>query len=123
MNWYLAVVKQYAVFQGRAGREEYWRFSLIHALIWLALTIIDALSGHLSVEAGVGLLSGIYCLAVLLPCIAVSVRRLHDTDRSGWWMLIGLIPVVGLILLFVFTAQDGRPEPNRFGASPKPAMA
>ncbi len=77
--------------------------------------------GTLSVESGVGVLGFIYLLAVLLPGIAVSIRRLHDTDRSGWWLLIGLIPFVGAIVVFVFTVLDSTPGENQYGPNPKEA--
>jgi len=115
MNWYLEVLKKYAVFGGRARRKEYWYFVLFNALISIALTIIDGVTGSFSSEAGIGLLSGIYGLAVLIPSIAVGVRRLHDTNRSGWWLLIALIPLIGAIVLIVFLASDSKPEENKYG--------
>ena len=83
------------------------------------LTVIDFMLGTYSASVGIGLLGGIYACAVLIPAIAVTVRRLHDTDRSGWWFLIVLIPVIGPIVLLVFMIIDGTPGPNRFGPSPK----
>jgi uncharacterized membrane protein YhaH (DUF805 family) len=115
MNWYLHVLKNYAVFNGRAGRPEYWYFVLFNVVASILLTIIDAMIGAVVGFEEFALLGGIYALAVLLPSIAVSVRRLHDTDRSGWWVLIGLIPFVGVIVLIVFMVQQGTPGPNRFG--------
>jgi uncharacterized membrane protein YhaH (DUF805 family) len=118
MNWYVEVLKKYAVFEGRARRSEYWFFFLFNFLISLGISIVV---GVLSSAAGVDLsfLSFVYALAVLIPSIAVAVRRLHDTDRSGWWILISLIPCVGTIILLVFLVQDSTPGPNRFGANPK----
>lgn len=115
MNWYLEVLKKYAVFGGRARRKEYWYFVLFNMLISIALTLIDGVTGSFSSEAGIGLLSGIYGLAVLIPSIAVGVRRLHDTNRSGWWLLISLIPLIGAIVLIVFLASDSKPEENKYG--------
>jgi uncharacterized membrane protein YhaH (DUF805 family) len=123
VSWYLVVLKKYAVFAGRARRSEYWNFFLFNLLVTFALAAVDAISGNFSMERGIGLLGGIYTLGVFLPSVAVSVRRLHDTDRSGWWLLAGLIPIVGVILLAVFTMQEGRPSANRFGANPKTAAA
>ena len=85
MNWYLEVLKKYAVFGGRSRRKEYWYFFLFNILISIVLMIIDGLTGTLSLEAGMGLLGGIYALAVLIPGIAVTVRRLHDTNHSVFW--------------------------------------
>ncbi len=122
MNWYLEVLKKYAVFQGRARRKEYWMFTLFNVLISIALMIIGAILG-LAEDGGSNILSTLYCLAVLLPGIAVSVRRLHDTDRSGWWLLIGLIPIIGAIVLLIFLVQDSQPNENQYGPNPKQESA
>ena len=107
MNWYLEVLKKYAVFSGRSRRSEFWYFVLFNAIIGIVLSIIDRAIGTTS--AGSGLLNGLYSLAVLIPSIGVSIRRLHDTNRSGWWQLIVLVPLVGFIVLLVFLAQEGKP--------------
>ncbi len=120
MNWYLGTLKQYAVFSGRARRKEYWFFVLFNVLISIVLSIIDGITGTLSMELGLGVLSGLYTLAVLIPSIAVSVRRLHDTGRSGWWLLIAFIPLIGLVLL-VFMLLDGQAQENKYGPDPKAA--
>src|SRR5437899_1593476 len=93
MHWYLEALKKYAVFSGRARRKEYWMFFLFNLIIGLVLGVIEGVAG------GPGVLESLYGLAVLIPGIAVSVRRLHDTNRSGWWLLIGLIPLIGVIVL------------------------
>ena len=121
MNWYLEVLKKYAVFSGRARRKEYWFFVLFNIIISIVLAVIDGVTGSFSPEAGMGLLGGIYTLAVLIPGIAVSVRRLHDTERSGWWLLIALVPLIGAIVLLVFMVQDSKPGQNQYGANPKEA--
>jgi len=123
MNWYFEVLKKYAVFSGRARRKEYWYFFLFNIIVSIVLGVIDGITGSFSPEAGMGLLGGIYALAVLIPGIAVSVRRLHDTDRSGWWLLIALIPLIGAIVLLVFMVQDSKPGQNQFGSNPKEATA
>src|SRR5690625_7531502 len=99
MNWYLEVLKKYAVFPTRRSSDLYWFFFLFNLIITFVLGFIDGFAGTFSVDAGIGLLGGIYALAVLLPGIAVSVRRLHDTERSGWWLLISLVPIIGFIVL------------------------
>lgn len=119
MNWYLEVLKKYAVFSGRARRQEYWYFFLFSLIISIVLAVVDGVTGSFSAEAGVGLLGGIYALAVLIPGLAVSVRRLHDTGRSGWWLLIALIPVIGAIVLLVFMVLEGKPGTNQYGSNPK----
>jgi uncharacterized membrane protein YhaH (DUF805 family) len=113
MNWYLDVLKKYAKFDGRARRKEYWMFVLFNVLIAFGLGIIEALIG-----TG-GFLGAVYALAVFIPNLAVAVRRLHDTGRSGWFLLIGLIPLVGVIVLIVFFVQDSQPGSNKWGPSPK----
>jgi uncharacterized membrane protein YhaH (DUF805 family) len=113
----LAVLKNYAGFSGRARRTEYWMFFLFNLIITL---VLDAIG--MAIKQG-SLLGGIYGLAVLIPGIAVAVRRLHDTGRSGWWLFIGLIPIVGTIVLIVFMATEGQPGDNEYGPNPKLAPA
>ncbi|WNC14320.1 DUF805 domain-containing protein [Brevibacillus brevis] len=112
MEWYLKVVKNYVGFTGRARRKEYWMFVLFHVIIYTVLAIVENLIGIPSV------LSGLYSLAVLLPSLGVIVRRLHDTGRTGWWILISLIPVIGTIVLLVFLCLDST-EDNQYGVNPK----
>ena len=122
MNWYFEALKKYAVFSGRSRRKEYWYFFLFNLIIAFILGLIEGLAG-IAPETNQSILAILYQLAILLPSIAVGVRRLHDTDRSGWWLLIGLIPIIGAIVLIVFFVQDGTPNGNRFGENPKEATA
>lgn len=118
MNFWDAVatcLRNYAVFQGRARRSEYWWFFLFNLMAQLATGLLDA--GLFGVDRS-GLFNTLYSLAVLLPGIAVGVRRLHDTDRSGWWLLVFFLPVLGLLLLLAWFARPGTQGPNRFGADP-----
>ena len=120
MSWYVKVLKKYAVFSGRARRKEYWYFALFNFIIGLVLSLIDVSIGLLlGFLWFYGVLSWIYYLAVLVPSIAVTVRRLHDTGRSGWWIFIGLIPFVGGIILFVYMVLDSQAGTNQYGPSPK----
>ncbi len=119
MHWYLKVLKNYVGFSGRARRKEYWMFTLFNAIAIILLSIIDGIISSANSQSGFGMLSSIYLLAVFLPSIAVTTRRLHDTDRSGWWQLLMLIPVIGTVVLLVFTAMDGTRGDNRFGPDPK----
>lgn len=119
MKWYLEALTKYAEFTGRARRKELWYFILFNNIIGLALLLLDLAIGTFSRELGIGLLSGIYILAILIPHIAVTVRRLHDTDRSGWWVLTTMIPFVGIIFLIAFGVPDGTPGENKYGANPK----
>ncbi|MDG1808945.1 MAG: DUF805 domain-containing protein [Pirellulaceae bacterium] len=123
MNWYLEVLKKYAVFSGRARRKEYWYYALFNLIITMVLVVVDLMTGLFSFDAGIGLFSGVYGLAVLIPSIAVGFRRLHDTNRSGWWLLIALIPLIGVIVLLVFKVQDSDQGDNRFGPNPKAVNA
>jgi uncharacterized membrane protein YhaH (DUF805 family) len=123
MNWYLEVLKKYADFNGRARRKEYWMFFLFNIIITIVLVIVDGMLGTSAVPGALGLLGALYSLALLVPGIAVAVRRLHDTGRSGWWILIGLVPFVGFIVLIVFMVQDGTPGENQFGKNPKMVTA
>ena len=123
MNWYLEVLKKYAVFTGRARRKEYWYFVLFNVIISIILAFVDEMTGSFSAEFGMGLLGGIYSLAVFIPGLAVSVRRLHDTSRSGWWLLIIFIPVIGAIAILIFMVQDSKRGANQYGANPKEAAA
>jgi uncharacterized membrane protein YhaH (DUF805 family) len=133
MNEYIAVLKKYAEFSGRARRREYWVFVLISMVICSILSLIDGVmgmscGGNIGGATGMnfdwncgGILSGIYSLAVLVPSIAVAVRRLHDTGRSAWWLLMLLIPIAGWIVLFVYMVQDSQAGSNAYGLNPKGA--
>ena len=117
MNWYLEVLKKYAVFNGRARRKEYWMFFLLNFIIALMLLLFELLVG-----SG-GIIGLMYSLAVLIPGIAVTIRRLHDTDRSGWWIFIGLVPLIGAIVCLILMILDSTPGDNRYGQNPKGVSA
>ncbi|TEW55668.1 DUF805 domain-containing protein [Psychromonas sp. RZ22] len=119
MNWYLMAIKNYATFSGRSRRKEYWCFFLFNIVIGLLLSFVDRSMGSFNVHTGSGLLGGIYTLAVFLPGIAVAVRRLHDTNRSGWWLLIFLIPIIGVLVLAIFMLLEGDANINSYGDNPK----
>lgn len=106
-SWYLQVLKKYAVFDGRATRREFWSFFFVNIAISFGLAIIDGLIG-----GGSDVLYDLYSLFVMIPFIAVGIRRMHDTDRSGWWILL---PVGNLMCW----SEDGKPGINRFGSNPK----
>ena len=114
MDVYLGVLRKYVEFSGRAKRREYWIFFLINLVISIILSFIDRMLGFSSMDTGIGLLSGVYALAVFLPSLAVTVRRLHDTGRTGWWVLIGLIPFIGWIVLLIFMVLDSTGD-NEYG--------
>ena len=106
-SWYVEVLKKYAVFEGRASREEFWMYTLVNFIVSVVLHLVS------------GVLGGLYSLAVLVPSLAVGARRLHDTGRSGWLLLIGLIPLIGIIVLIVFWVQDSQAGANDHGPNPK----
>lgn len=118
MNWYLEVFRKYAVFTGRARRAEYWWFILFNMIVAFILGFIDGLTGMFNPDVGLGLLTGIYMLAVIIPSIAVAIRRLHDTGRSGWWFLIVLVPFVGGLVLLVFMLLPSEAGENKWGPNP-----
>lgn len=123
MNWYIKVLRHYADFSGRARRSEYWYFSLINTLISFVLGLLAGFFGAMYPNSGVMLgtstLILLYSLAILIPSIAVGVRRLHDISRTGWWVLIGLVPFIGIIVLIIFFVTDSTPGSNQYGPNPK----
>lgn len=117
MQWYLEVLKKYAVFEGRARRKEYWMFSLFSFIVALGLAIVDGVLGLSA--GGVGALGTLYSLAVLLPSIGVSIRRLHDIGHSGWWLLLIFLFCIGWIILLIWAVTDGESGTNAYGPDPK----
>ncbi len=117
MDWYFEVLKKYATFSGRARRKEYWMFYLFNNVMAFSLLMIEMMLG------GPGAIGLLYILGTIIPSLAVAVRRLHDTDRSGWWLLLSIIPFVGPLVVFIFTVLDSSPGQNSYGASPKEAVA
>ena len=113
MEWYIKVLENYAVFDGRAQRMEYWMFFLINFFVLCGIGLLEYL-----ILTG-GIIGTLYGLAVLIPSIAVSIRRLHDTGRSGWWILLSLIPLLGALVLLIFYCIDGEPGENAYGPDPK----
>jgi uncharacterized membrane protein YhaH (DUF805 family) len=118
MNLYIEVLKKYAVFNGRAARKEYWYFILFSILINFLLTIVASIIQNFSPGVSAALL-GIYYLAMLIPWLSASVRRLHDTSHSGWWILLILVPLVGPLVLLIFMVQDSQANENQYGPNPK----
>jgi uncharacterized membrane protein YhaH (DUF805 family) len=119
MNWYLAVLKNYAGFSGRARRKEYWMFTLFNFIFLIVAVIIDNVVHTTVGELPYGLFYSLYTIAVLIPGLAVAVRRLHDVGKSGWMILIALIPIIGAIWLLVLMVTDSNPGENEYGANPK----
>jgi len=115
MEYFIGALKKYADFTGRARRKEYWMFYLINWLLFIALSIIDEVTG-------IGILFIFYSLGIFIPSISIAARRLHDTGRSGWWQLIAVIPLIGIIILIVFLTQDSH-DANDYGSNPKAGFA
>ena len=118
MTYYLESLQKYLVFSGRSRRKEYWFFVLFQIIIGLALGVTEAVLG-LFPPTDQSVLSSLWGLATFLPGLGVAIRRLHDTDRSGWWILFGFLPIIGVIVLIVFMCQDSTPGENKYGANPK----
>ena len=116
MNWYIKCLQHYADFRGRARRSEYWYFFLFNMIVWFVITFVVAyIAGEI-----VGMIIGdIYALGVFIPSLAVGVRRLHDAGKSGWYYLVGFIPLVGGIWLLILFCKDSQPGTNEWGANPK----
>ncbi len=112
MNYYTDALRKYAVFQGRATRMQYWMFVLFNLIVSVIVGIIAAII-HLP------FLSFLYAIALLIPAFALLVRRLHDTGRSAWWLLILLVPIIGAITIVIFAVLDSQPGENQYGPNPK----
>jgi uncharacterized membrane protein YhaH (DUF805 family) len=123
MNWYLQVLKNYAGFSGRARRTEYWMFVLFNFIFIIAAMIIDNIFKTTIGGLPYGVFYCLYVLAVFIPSLAVAVRRLHDVGKSGWMILVALIPIVGAIWLIVLMVTDSIPGENQYGPNPKEIVA
>ena len=121
MNYYLKVLQQYGDFNGRARRTVYWIYNIINSIIGGLLFFLDYLLGTTIDSLGLGVLYLVYALFVFIPGVAVAVRRLHDVGKSGWMLLIALIPLIGAIWLLVLYLTDSNPGENKYGPNPKEA--
>lgn len=119
MKWYLMALKKYAEFNGRSRRQEYWMFLLFNMIFAMVVMALDNVLGIAMESIGYGPLYGLYTLAMFIPGLSVGVRRLHDIGKSGWMMLIALIPLIGAIWLIVLFAKNGTVGPNQYGEDPK----
>jgi len=118
MNYYLLALKQYATFSGRATRSEYWYFFLMNFLIGIVISVVSMVVGDTF-----SILGMIYSLAVLIPGLSICARRLHDIGKSGWMMLVALIPLAGIIWLLVLLVTESNPADNIYGPKPVPVPA
>ena len=120
MNWYIKVWKNAVNFNGRARRSEYWYFVLFNMIISFVIGFVEGIAG-LQTASGLGMISTLYSLAVILPSLSVGVRRLHDIGKSGWMILISLLPCIGALILLFWYTQDSQPGSNQYGENPKGA--
>ncbi len=124
LDWMLMPLRRYADFSGRSRRKEYWMFVLGVLIVTIVLSIVEGILGLSGMVAGAyGPVTALFFLGIIVPSIAVQVRRMHDQDKSGWWVLIALIPLIGSIVLLVFMCLEGTRGDNRFGADPKGASS
>ncbi|MCG3861732.1 DUF805 domain-containing protein [Psychrobacter sp. Sarcosine-02u-2] len=115
MDWFKKGLRNYANFSGRARRKEYWYFVLVQMGLVIIAMILDAIIFN----SEIGLFYIVVALGLFLPGLAVTIRRLHDTSRSGWWFLISILPLIGSIILLVFLASDTKLEINQWGPPAK----
>ena len=119
VKWYIGVLKKYMVFKGRARCREFWMFALFNFIVSILITIAAQILVNIPVIGAIlALLPIIYCIAIFLPSIGIWIRRLHDTNRSGWFLLLLCVPIVGVIILIIFAIQKGTPSDNRYGPNP-----
>lgn len=119
MQWYIQILKRFTDFKGRSRRKEYWMFALFNVLFSIATTLIDYAFGTDSFVYYIGLFSMLYGLFIFIPFLVVSVRRLHDTGKTGWMLLIAIVPIIGALWLFVLFATEGTRGTNMYGPDPK----
>ena len=125
MNWYLEALTKYADFSGRARRQEYWMFTLVNLIISCAVGFAAGLvGGMMGLSQNIVMtIAMLYSVAVFIPSIAVWVRRLHDTGRSGWWSFIIIVPLIGAVMVLIWSLQDSEPGTNAYGRNPKASFA
>jgi len=115
MDYFIGALKKYADFSGRARRTEFWMFTLFYVIFYVVAALVGSF-------LGTELLALLFSLALLVPTVSIGARRLHDTGRSGWWQLIGLVPIIGAIVLIIFYVQDSHAD-NSYGDNPKAVAA
>jgi uncharacterized membrane protein YhaH (DUF805 family) len=118
MQWFMKCLNQYADFSGRARRQEYWMFSLFYMIFIIGSVVLDLIVTSV-LGSGMPIFTVLLVLGLMIPSLSVMVRRLHDTDRSGWWCLVTLVPFVGSFILLFFLCVEGTQGINRFGSNPK----
>lgn len=123
MAWYMSMLRGYDDFTGRARRRDYWLFLLANLLLACVTAVLDFVVGSEIGLAGLGPFGTLLMVIVALPSLALGVRRLHDSGRSGWWMLVSLVPFIGVVALLVLMVLPGTSGPNEYGPDPRPMLA
>jgi uncharacterized membrane protein YhaH (DUF805 family) len=119
MNYYKDAFRKFTDFNTRASRAEYWYFVLFNSIIGIVLGIATTVIGFMVKSPIIPAIPFLYSLAIIIPAFALSVRRLHDTNRSGWWILISFIPIIGLFVFLYFTIEQGDEGDNQYGTNPR----
>jgi uncharacterized membrane protein YhaH (DUF805 family) len=129
IDWVLEVFSKYATFDGRARRKEYWYWYLFNFIVSIFISVVSLVINGTETDNGIGwfglfinIVVIIYSLGVFIPNLAVTVRRLHDTNRSGWWYFISMVPFIGGIILFIYLIEDSTPGDNQYGPNPKDGL-
>lgn len=119
MNWYLQAFRKYAVFKGRARRQEYWSFMLLHVIVIAVISFLERYFAIANPEIHFGKITALYLLVSFVPMQALTVRRLHDSNHSGWWIWLKLLPLLGWLLVQILALLPGTSGSNRHGDDPK----
>lgn len=123
MEWFILALERYRDFSGRSRRREYWNYIVFYLLLGIGATFLDNLFGFSDLGDNVGPIYSLFFIIMLVPSLAVSVRRLHDINKSGWVLLVGLIPIIGFIWLLIYCLREGTYGPNQYGEDPKEELA
>ena len=123
MEWFIYALQRFREFNGRSRRREFWNYVLFYLLLGIGATFLDNLFGFSDLGDNVGPIYALFFLIMLIPSLAVSVRRLHDVDKSGWFLLVGFIPIIGFIWLLIYYLREGTYGPNPYGDDPKEELA
>lgn len=118
LNWVKLAVRRYADFSGRSRRKEYWYFTLYYVVVYVSLLALDGATGLIDDRGRTGVFSAVFSVLTVVPALAVTVRRLHDTGRRGWWMLLSLVPIGGPVAMLIFLCRKSQPGVNAFGDEP-----
>ena len=119
MHHFMDALTKYAVFSGRATRQQYWMYSLFYLIFYLLFSLLDLWFSVYNASIGLGMISGMFAVAMALPSLAILIRRLHDIGKTGWWVLILFIPIIGALVTLIFLLLDSEKQQNQYGESLK----